>query len=447
MSDERGEQRAAEADASGAGGGRPWPRRVADDGRVPSWLATTTAWTWRMLVILVGATAVLYVLTRLYLVTLPIIVAVILATLCVPVARALERRGIPRMVSASITVIGGLAAVSGIIAALVPIFVQEMGELVETVQQGIEQILVFLEQNFGWGEEEVSDLLDQGFTLLQEQSGQIAQQALTGAAILVQAIAAIVLAIVLLFFFVKDGEQIVGWMINRTPPPYRDTMRAVGQRGWTALAGFVRGTAAIALIDAIGIGVGLAILGVPAVLPIAVLVFLGGFVPVIGAFITGLLAVLVALAAGGLQMALIALAIVVGVQQFESNVLQPVIMRRAVRLHPVVILAALTAGAVLLGIIGAFLAVPVAAVASAMANELRLRHEANVITIPPELVGSEDLGRPLSEIQDLPDPMEHMRTHMREVATRRRRRRTDDQDEDEIPAAAPAAEEPEPEGR
>jgi predicted PurR-regulated permease PerM len=153
-------------------------------------------------------------------------------------------------------------------------------------------------------------------------------------------------------------------------------MRAVGRRAWTALAGFIRGTAAVALIDAIGIGIGLAIVGVPLVLPIAVLVFLGGFIPVIGAFVTGLLAVLVALAAGGLQQALIVLAIVVAVQQIESNVLQPVIMRRAVSLHPVVILAALTAGAALTGVVGAFLAVPIAAVASAVGNELRLRHEA-----------------------------------------------------------------------
>ena len=383
--------------------------RGGEDGRVPSWLATGTAWTWRLLVILVGATAILYVLTQLYLVTLPIIVALILCTLCVPIARALERRRVPRMLAASITVFGGLAIVSGIIAALVPVFVREIGELVETVQEGVDQILAFLDESFGWGEDEVSDLLDQGLTLLQEQSGQLVQQALTGAAIAVQAVAAIVLALVLLFFFVKDGEQIVGWMIDRAPPTYRGTLRAVGNRGWTALAGFVRGTAAIALIDAIGIGIGLAILGVPAVLPIAVLVFLGGFVPVIGAFITGLLAVLVALADGGLQIALIALAIVVGVQQFESNVLQPVIMRRAVRLHPVVILSALTAGATLLGIIGAFLAVPVAAVAAAMANELRLRHEADLITQGPAVGDEADQGWPpadpvASEPRDADEP-------------------------------------------
>jgi RimJ/RimL family protein N-acetyltransferase len=180
---------------------------------------------------------------------------------------------------------------------------------------------------------------------------------------------------VLLFFFVKDGEQIVGWFIARAPERVRDDMRASGARGWGALAGYVRGTAAIALIDAVGIGLGLLIVGVPLVLPLTLLVFVGGFVPVIGAFVSGLLATLVALATGGLTTALIVLAIVVVVQQVESNILQPMIMRRAVSLHPIVILSVLTAGAVIVGVLGAFLAVPIAATLAAVGNELRLRGE------------------------------------------------------------------------
>jgi putative heme transporter len=347
---------------------------------VPSWLATGAAWMWRLLVLLVGATAILMVLTRLYLVTLPVIVALILCTLLVPIARALERRRVPRMLAAVIAVFGSLALVSGFIAALTPAFVDQVQDLGPTVTEGVDQFYVFLEDNFGWDQEEVLGLLDQAIAAVQEQSGEVARQVVSGAAIAVQALAAIALALVLLFFFVKDGEQIVDWMIARSPATYVETIRAVGRRAWTALAGFVRGTAAVALVDAIGIGIGLAILDVPLVLPIAVLVFFGGFIPVIGAFVTGMLAVLVALADGGLQTGLIVLGIVVAVQQFESNVLQPVIMRRAVRLHPVVILAALTGGAALLGIVGAFLAVPVAAVASAVGNELRLRHEASTIS-------------------------------------------------------------------
>jgi putative heme transporter len=362
----------------------------AQDGdRVPSWLATTAAWAWRLLVLTLGTAALLFVMVRLYLVTMPVIIALILATLCVPPARWLESKRVPRALAAGIVVLGGAGVIGGLLALLAPAFVEQVRELQPTVVAAIDQIFGWVESTFGWDREEVFGLLSQGLATLGERSGEVASQVVSGAAIAVQSLAAIALALVLLFFFVKDGTQIVAWIIERSPTEHEATVRAVGRRAWIALAGFVRGTAAIALIDAVGIGVGLAIVGVPLVLPIAVLVFLGGFIPVIGAFVTGLLAVLVALAAGGFEQALIVFAIVLAVQQIESNVLQPVIMRRAVALHPIVILAALTAGAALIGIVGAFLAVPVAAVLAAVGNELRLRHEGLVPS------GDPDPGGPL----------------------------------------------------
>jgi putative heme transporter len=350
-----------------------------------------------MLVVVAGASVILLLLTRLYLVSLPVIIALILATLCVPPARALEARGVHRTMAASIVVIGGLIAFGGVFAALTPPFIDQVQDLRPTVVDAIDQVFLFLEDSaLGWDREEVMGFFEQGLETAQERGGEIAGQVVSGAAIAVQALAAISLAVVLLFFFVKDGEQLIAWLLARTPVDHQETMQAVGRRAWTALAGFVRGTAAVALIDAIGIGIGLAIVGVPLVLPIAVLVFFGGFIPVIGAFVTGLLAVLVALAAGGFQQALIVFAIVLAVQQVESNVLQPVIMRRAVSLHPVVILAALTAGATLTGVVGAFLAVPVAAVASAVGNELRLRHEAARAGVEP---GDEPIGPPEDPVE------------------------------------------------
>ncbi len=383
--------------------------KVREDGspqpgieRVPSWLATAAAWSWRLLLLLVASTLILMVLARLYLVTLPVIIALILATLCVGPARFLERLGVPRLLAALFVVLGGLAAVVGVVVVIAPQFVEEARELGPTITDAIETLFGFLDENFGWDRAEIMGMIDEGLETLQEQSGQIATQVVTGAALVVQGITALVLAIILLFFFVKDGAQIVDWMIARTPDEHRETVRAVGRRAWTALTGFVRGTAAIALIDAVGIGIGLAIVGVPLVLPIAVLVFLGGFIPVIGAFITGMIAVLVALATAetgeAFQTALIVLAIVVGVQQFESNVLQPVIMRRAVALHPVVVLSVLTAGAALIGILGAFLAVPIAAVVAAVGNELRLRHEA-----AQRRAGPDDDGPPTDDPPE-PDP-------------------------------------------
>jgi putative heme transporter len=381
----------------------PQPQRDADGpvtselARVPSWVATSAAWAWRLLALLAASSVVLWLLIRLYLVTLPVIIALILATLCVPPARALEARGLHRTASAAIVVIGGMVALGGLFAALTPAFIAQVQELRPTVIDAIDQLFVFLETGpLGWDRQEVMGFFEQGLQAAQDRGGEIAGQVVSGAAIAVQGIAALTLAIVLLFFFVKDGEQIVAWLLARTPTDHQETMRAVGRRAWTALAGFVRGTAAVALIDAIGIGVGLAVVGVPLVLPIAVLVFLGGFIPVIGAFVTGLLAVLVALAAGGLQQALIVFAIVLAVQQIESNVLQPVIMRRAVSLHPVVILAALTAGATLTGVIGAFLAVPITAVVAAAGNELRLRHEAASAGVEPD---DDPIGPPQDPVE------------------------------------------------
>ena len=344
--------------------------------RVPEWLDTATQYTWRGLLLIVGLAAVLFVLTRLYLVTLPIIIALILATLCVPPARKLERRGVPRLLAAIIVVLGGIGSLVGIIALMTPAFVNQIQQLVPTVVEGVETTLVWIEEGpIGYDRDQVEDFVQQGMEALEDSAAAIAAQVGTIALAVGQGLTALVLALVLLFFFVKDGSQLVGWFIDRTPEPHRNTIRAVGARAWVALSGFVRGTAFVALVDAIGIGIGLAIVGVPLVLPLAVLVFFGGFIPVIGATVTGILAVLVALASEGLVAALIVAAIVLAVQQFESNVLQPTIMRRAVALHPVVILGVLTAGAVLIGLVGAFLAVPVTAVAAAVGNELRLRSD------------------------------------------------------------------------
>jgi putative heme transporter len=382
------------------------PRRP-ELARVPSWLATMAAWTWRLLVLLIGLAVLVVVATQLALVTVPVIVALILATLAVPPARLLERAGAPPALAALVVVVGGLALVVGGVAALVPSFLEQVRDLGPTVRDAAQQLLDWIENGpLGIDRDQLTDLGTQVLEGLQAQGGAVATGALSVVATLVEGVLALILALILLFFFVKDGDRIWGWIVDRSPDDHRPTVLALGSRSWEALAGYVRGTATVALIDAIGIGVGLAIVGVPLVLPLAVLVFIGGFVPIVGAFVTGLLAVAVAFAHGGGTMALIVLAIVVVVQQVESDVLQPVIMRRAVPLHPVVVLAVLTAGAKLVGIVGAFLAVPIAAVISAVGNELRLRHEAE-----KQATGDEELEEPLGgkhgtlEAEDAdPDP-------------------------------------------
>lgn len=343
---------------------------------VPVWLDTLAQFSWRLLVILVGVAGVVMVFTRLYLVSLPIILALILATIAVPPARRLQRRGAPRLLAALTVVVGGTVVILGGLVLLIPAFTRQVADLGPTIGEAFQRVLDWLDDGpLALDRGEIEALVTDALDNIGQFSGTIATQVGNIAIAVGEVLTAVSLAVVLLFFFVKDGEQIVGWFIARTPERLRDDVRAAGARGWGALAGYVRGTAAIALIDSVGIGLGLLIVGVPLVLPLTLLVFVGGFVPVIGAFISGLLATLVALATGGPATALIVLTIVIVVQQVESSVLQPMIMRRAVSLHPVVILTVLTAGAVITGIVGAFLAVPIAATLAAVGNELRLRGE------------------------------------------------------------------------
>jgi len=338
-------------------------------------LARTAGWSWRGLVIALAVVATLWLLARLSVVVLPLIIALILATLCVPPAQWLSRRGVPRSVAAGLVVVGGLVAIVGLLAAIAPSFAEQISDLRPTVEAGVDNLLAEL-ATLGFDQERLAALLQQGRERLSSSSSAIISGLAGGLATALSGLAGSLLLVVLLFFFVKDGPDITDWMLARTPPHRRDLAAALGRRSWSALSGYVRGTASIAAIDAIAIGIGLAIIGVPLVLPLALLVFLGAFLPVIGALLAGLVAVMVALAAGGLGTGLATLVLIVVIQQVEGNVLQPMIMRRAVALHPVVVLSALAVGATLAGIVGAFLSLPVAAVGAALGNEVRLRNEA-----------------------------------------------------------------------
>jgi putative heme transporter len=179
------------------------------------------------------------------------------------------------------------------------------------------------------------------------------------------------LMLVTLFFFLKDGQRLTDGVISTAPPRHRRRLTEVAQRAWDTVGSYFRGQLLVALVDAVFIGIGLLILGVPLALPLAVLIFFGGLFPIVGAVTTGALAVLVALADAGPVTALIVLGLVLLVQQLESNVLEPLILGHVISLHPLVILLAITTGAVTLGILGAFLAVPVTATIARIIDYVR----------------------------------------------------------------------------
>jgi putative heme transporter len=369
---------------------------MASDGepgdRVPPALRTAGGIAWRVLAIIAVIAVLVFLATQLAVVVVPLILALILSTLASPVVRWLERVGLPSALAALIVVVGGALALIGGLIALVPVFVAQAADLWPTVLDAIDDLLAWLQDGpLDLDPAQIQQWTQDAFAAVEAQSGELAGQAFEVATTTIEAITALVLTIILTFFLSKDGEKIGSWLLDRVPEDHRNLVAASGKRGWESLGGYVRGTATVALVDAVGIGLGLLILGVPLVLPLTVLVFFGGFIPIVGAAISGLLAVLVALASEGLVIALIVLGIVALVQQLESDVLQPMIMRRVVPLHPIVVLLVLAAGAKIVGIIGALLAVPLAAVVSAVGNEVRLRRQ------HPADPGPEPIGGPSAE--------------------------------------------------
>ncbi len=344
--------------------------------RVPAWLRASAAVGWRLLVVLAVAMLVVTVLARLYLVTAPVAIALFLATVAVPAARWMERRRVPRTVAALFTVVGGFLAVLMLIGGSVPLFMAEMGKLGQQVQQGWEALLRLLEQApEPISAERVRQLVDRAAGEARANAGRLLTGALGGAALVGEIITMILLSLIVLFFFVKDGEQITGWMLQLMPRARRDTVRRGAKRAWETLTGYMRGVVIVATVDAVAVGLGLLLIGVPLVLPLMLLTFFGAFIPIVGAFAAGLVAVLVAFVSGGPTDALLVLVLFIVVQQLEGNFLQPVVMGRAVDLHPLAVLLVLTVGATIAGIAGAFVAVPIAAVLAAVADELRSHGE------------------------------------------------------------------------
>jgi predicted PurR-regulated permease PerM len=331
---------------------------------VPRGLVVAAAVTWRVLLLAFALYAVGYVAGKLLLVVLPVIVAVLLSTLLVPLARRLRDRGMHERAASLLVVVAGIALISIVLTLVVPPFVSELGELGANVERGSRKAGELL-RPLGVSQAEVDKAIDDGVKSLKESGGKLAGGPVSGTLAALNILAAVLLTLVLTFFFVKDGRQIWSW-ISGLFGRHRPAAEVLGARVWGALTGYVHGIALVALVDALLIGLVLVVVGVPLAMPLTVLTFLAAFFPVVGAVTVGLAAVLVALVAnGGVAAAVVAVWILI-VQQLDGNVLQPLLVGRRLELHPVVVLLALAAGGVVAGLVGAFLAVPLAAVAGAV---------------------------------------------------------------------------------
>lgn len=329
---------------------------------------------WRWLVVLLAAAVLVLALAELRIVVLPVIVALLAATALVPPVEALVRRGLPRLVATWVVLLGVLGVLAALVFLLAPSVREEFADLGPTLAEAREDIEDWLAEGpLDLDEAEVDRYVEQAREQVSGRGGELASGVLAGATLVVEVVAGILLTFVLVFFLVKDGARFTAFALRAVPERHHDLARALGARAWQTSGAYLRGTAIVGVVDAAIIGVGLAVIGVPLVLPLALLTFFGAFFPLVGATLAGAVAAMVALVDGGVGTALLVVALVVLVQQVEGDVLAPLVLGRAVRLHPVVILVVLTAGAVVGGIAGAFLAVPVTAVAVAVGSELALR--------------------------------------------------------------------------
>ena len=334
-----------------------------DDDAVDPFVRKAAEWAWRLLVILAAILALLWLVAQLKVIVVPVALAVILTALLLPAVDWLDRRGAPRGGAVALVLLTAFAVFGGIMTFVVSQFISGLPSLTEQVTRSIDNATDWLiEGPLHLSHGQIESAGDAAVKALRDNQERLTSGALSTAATITEIITGALLMLFTLIFLLYGGRNIYAFLTTIIPAGSRQRVREAGQAGFASLIGFVRATFLVALVDAVGIGTGLAILGVPLALPLASLVFLGAFIPLIGAVLTGFIAVVVALLAKGFVYALITLGLIIAVQQLEAHVLQPILMGRAVSIHPLAIVLALATGAVLAGIVGALLAVPVLAV-------------------------------------------------------------------------------------
>lgn len=325
--------------------------------------------------LLVGAAVIVLaiVVVKLRLVVLPALLSLFIVVILAPPKDWLISRRVPPALASLLVLVAALAALVVIVTLLAPRFATELAQLGATAAAGIEEVTSALaEGSLGISAVDVDRALNDALITLESNSAQITQGLLSGALLIGEVLAGLLLMLVMIFFYLKDGDRIWAWIVDFFPSGQtRVDVNELGRRAWATLTGYIRGVTLVAIVDSVLIGIALAILGVPLVLPLAVLTFFAAFFPLIGAFTAGLLAALVALVSQGVLVAVIVVIVITLIQQLEGDILYPVVVGRAIRLHPLAILVALTAGGVTAGVMGALLAPPLMAVGWSVAAYLR----------------------------------------------------------------------------
>lgn len=320
------------------------------------------SWCLRLLIIAAATYVTWFIGKQVWQGLLPVTFAIIVCSVLWPPTRRLRQIGLPAGVAALTTILATLAIFGAVIAAMAPSIGRQSQTLyLQTYELLLRAQLTLQGPPFNLEYDDLNDLFNSAVTWLQQRSGQIATEVFSGLGTMSVVLVTLGVVLVLTFFFLKDGDKFLPWLRNISGERAGLHLTELLSRMWQTLSGFIRAQAIVSLVDAICIGAGLVIIGVPMALALATLTFFAGFIPIVGAFVAGALAVLIALVSLGLTKAVIVLVLVVAVQQLEGNILSPMLQSKAMNLHPVIVLVSVTLGGSLFGIIGAFLAVPVAA--------------------------------------------------------------------------------------
>ncbi|WP_147107963.1 AI-2E family transporter [Nesterenkonia populi] len=354
--------------------------RIAEEQRIqediPWGIRIAASWSWRIIIILIAAGVAIWLLGHVMLLLIPLMIAGLLSTLIRPLHNVFVKLKFPKVLAAITTIIAMLAAITGILFLVGQEIVTGFADMAEQVETGIYELIDWADQTaqglgFQISTEEFNQAIDEVVGWIQENQDAIMSSAGAFGSAATNFGVGAVLVIFTLIFFLADGRKLWDYMTLFVPGKHRPAIHGAGRRGWTAVGTYMRVQVFVAFVDAVGIYIGAVILDIPLALPIAVLVFFGGFVPVVGAVVTGAVAVIVALVDQGFVTALIMLGVVILVQQIESNVLQPIVMGKAVKLHPLAVVLAVTAGTTLMGILGALVAVPILAFAKRATQYLK----------------------------------------------------------------------------
>ncbi|GAB7066898.1 AI-2E family transporter [Mycobacterium hodleri] len=334
------------------------------DASVHPLVRKTAAWSWRLLIILGGLVAVVWVVSRLEVIVVPVLLATMVTAMLLPLVDFLDRRGLPRGAAVAAVIVGSIVVVGGLLTFVVSQFIQGAPALVDQVTLSITNARNSLNSGLlsHFSNDQIKSATDTAIEALKNNQSKLTSGALSTAGTITEIVTGALLMLFTLIFLLQGGRHIFAFVTKIFPTTVRERVRDASRAGFHSLIGYVRATFLVAFVDAVGIGTGLAIMGIPLALPLASLVFLGAFIPLVGAVLTGGLAVVVALIAKGWVYALITFGLIIAVQQLEAHVLQPLVMGRAVSLHPLAVVLAITAGGVTAGIVGALLAVPIVAV-------------------------------------------------------------------------------------